>query len=185
MRLSRHVSVGFDYSRGTGDTALTPDLATDALQQQINSYLDPLKAAGILPADYVPSLPLKSITQTFAAGPQFPYRRFNRVTLFIRPSIGAIHEAATAHPTDLITQIMVGQIAPTGKKEDWTPFYGVGGGVALNITKNFSLLVQADFVRDHLFPDLLKDGRNTLRFSIGPGFQFGGNVPRSNRRWPW
>lgn len=185
MRLSRRVSVGFDYSRGTGDTALTPDLATDSLQQMIRTYLDPLKAAGVLPPDYVPSLPLSSVTQTFAAGPQFPYRRFNRVTLFIRPSIGAICEEATAKPKDLITQFMVGQIAPEGKKKDWTPFYGVGGGAALNVTKNFSLLVQVDFVHDHLFPDLLRDGRNTLRFSIGPGFQFGGNVPRSNRRWPW
>jgi hypothetical protein len=31
-------------------------------------------------------------------------------------------------------------------------------------------------VWDHLFNDLLKDGRWTTRFSIGPCFNFGGNI---------
>src|SRR5581483_10378316 len=35
MRYSRLISMGFDYSRGTGDTALTADLATDALQAKL------------------------------------------------------------------------------------------------------------------------------------------------------
>lgn len=182
MRVSRRLSVGLDYSRGRGDTALTPDLATTELQQQLSSYIDPLKAAGVLPADYVPVLPLNSLTQTFTAGPQFPYRRFNRVTLFIRPAIGLIYEKATGYPTDFITRVLMAQIAPSGKKNDRTMFYGVGGGMALNFSKHFSLLVQADYVHDHLFDDLLKDGRRTLRFSVGPGFQFGKNVPRPQPR---
>jgi len=176
MRAKTWMSLGFDYSRGTGNTSLTPDLATTALQTQLNSYLIPLKAGGFLPANYVPALPLASVTQTFTAGPEFPYRRFNRFTPYIRPSVGFIQEVATAHPDDTFTNIMVKQLAPSGRKEDWTIFYGFGGGVAFNVTRHFSLVVQADFVHDHLFNDLLKDGRNTIRLSIGPGFQFGRNI---------
>ena len=178
MRYSRHVSLGFDYSRGTGDTSLTAEVATNALQQQLHTYIDPLIAAGFLPANYKPRLPLSSVTQTFTAGPEFPYRRWSRFTPYIRPSIGAIQEVGTAHPNDVITRALVRQIAPTGKKQDWTAFYGVGGGVAINVTKNFSLVVQADIVHDHLYNDLLRGGRNTLRISVGPGVQFGKNVTK-------
>ena len=38
--------------------------------------------------------------------------------------------------------------------------------------------VQADFVRDHLFDNLLKNPRNTVRFSIGPAFNFGPNIAK-------
>jgi hypothetical protein len=31
-------------------------------------------------------------------------------------------------------------------------------------------------VHDHLFDDLLQNGRNTVRFAIGPGFQWGKNI---------
>jgi hypothetical protein len=48
--------------------------------------------------------------------------------------------------------------------------------VDVNITKRFGIRVQADFVHDHLFDDILKDARNTVRFSIGPAIQFGSNV---------
>src|SRR5271154_5028454 len=32
MRYPRHISMGFDYSRATGSTSLTPNLATASLQ---------------------------------------------------------------------------------------------------------------------------------------------------------
>lgn len=176
VRAATWMTLGVDYSRSTGDTVLTPNLATTALQQQLTSYIDPLKAAGLLPGDYVPSLPLSSTTQTFAAGPEFPIRRFNRITPYIRPSCGLIREDAVGHPNDVITKAIMAQIAPTGTKQDWAIFYGFGGGVALNFSKHFSLIVQADFVHDHLFGDLLRNGRNTVRFSVGPGFQFGHNI---------
>jgi hypothetical protein len=31
-------------------------------------------------------------------------------------------------------------------------------------------------VWDHLFPDLLQEGRFTVRFSCGPAFNFGSNI---------
>lgn len=172
LRARRWVSFGFDYSRGTGDTALTSSLLTSPLQQQLNSAI----SSGLLPAGYRLSVPLATRTQTFTMGPQFPYRHFSKVTPFIRPSVGAVKEFATTHPSDPITTLIVNTISPSGKLEDWKAFYGVGGGMALNFSKHFSLVVQADLVRDHLFDNILKGGRNTLRLSIGPGFQFGNNV---------
>ena len=169
MRWSRHISLGFDYSRGAGDTVIGLGQATTPLQNEFGPIVKEFIDAGLLPANYVAALPFRSVTQTFTAGPEFPYRRFKRFTPYIRPSVGIINEMATAHPSDHITQLVVNTIAPSGKEEEWTAFYGFGGGVAFNVTKHFSLVVQADFVHDHLFPDLLKEGRNTIRFSRGPG----------------
>ncbi|MGA3041557.1 MAG: hypothetical protein ABSF54_12295 [Bryobacteraceae bacterium] len=178
MRWSRHISLGFDYSRGTGPTTVGLNQATTAIQNQFGPILQQLIAIGALPSNYVAALPFSSVTQTFAMGPEFPYRRFKRLTPYIRPSCGIINEIATAHPADHVTQILVNEVQPSGKEEEWTAYYGFGGGVAFNVTKHFSLVVQADLVHDHLFPDLLKNGRNSVRFSIGPGFQLGGNVTR-------
>jgi hypothetical protein len=178
MRWSRHISVGFDYSRGTGNTSIGLSQATTALQNKFDPILAGFIAAGQLPANYVAALPFSSVTQTFTAGPEFPYRRFKRITPYIRPSAGIINEIATAHPKDELTHLVVESVAPSGMEEEWTAFYGFGGGVAFNVSKHFSLVVQADLVHDHLFPDLLKNGRNTVRFSIGPGFQFGHNVTK-------
>jgi hypothetical protein len=178
MRWSRHISMGFDYSRGTGPTSIGLSQATPALQDRFGPILAGFISAGLLPSNYVAALPFSSVTQTFTAGPEFPYRHFKRFTPYIRPSCGIINEIATAHPKDTLTNIVVNSIAPSGKEEEWTAFYGFGGGVGFNITKHFGLVVQADLVHDHLFPDLLRTGRNTIRFSIGPGFQFGPNVTK-------
>ncbi len=70
------------------------------------------------------------------------------------------------------------QLAPSGSKLDWTGFYGFGGGMDYSATRHVGLRIQADFVHDHLFNDLLKDSRNTLHVSIGPYFHFGRNVVR-------
>jgi hypothetical protein len=171
-------SLGFDYSVSAGNLTLTPDLLTASLQQQLLAEFEALAAAGKLPPGYTLVVPAHSVTQTFAAGPQLAYRHFTNVTLFIRPDLGAIHEAATPQPRagDLIAQGVVQQLAPSGKKTDWTPFYGFGGGVDFLFGKHVGLRVQSDLVYDHLFNDLLKDGRFTVRFSVGPIFNFGKNI---------
>ena len=46
----------------------------------------------------------------------------------------------------------------------------------LNFTRHVGLRLQADLVRDHLFNDLMRDSRGTVRFSIGPCFNFGRNI---------
>ena len=70
------------------------------------------------------------------------------------------------------------QLAPSGQKTDNTVFYGVGGGGDYNFSKHVGVRVQADMVRDHLFNDLLQNARNTVRFSIGPAFNFGPNIAK-------
>jgi len=162
-------SLGFDYSLSAGDLTLTPNLLTTSLQDQLRQ---------VLPPGYILSVPAHSRTQTFAGGPQFSYRHYSKVTLFVRPSFGAIHERATPHPnpSDPIAVAIVKELAPSGYKTDWTAFYGFGGGADLLFSKHLAVRVQADLVYDHLFSDLLKDGRLTTRFSIGPCFNFGKNI---------
>jgi hypothetical protein len=171
-------TLGFDYSVSTGHFSLAPNLLTTSLQAQLGAQLAALVAAHVIPPTYTLSVPLDSTTQTFAAGPQFAYHRWKPVTLFIRPSIGAIHEIATPHATDPVAAGILAQLAPSGKKTDWVAFYGFGGGFDANLTEHFAIRFQGDFVHDHLFSDLLQSGRNTVRFSVGPAFQFGSNAKK-------
>ncbi len=170
------LALGVDYSRATGDLTLTPDMLLTSLQQQLGGTIAGLIRAGTLPPNYVLAVPAHSVTQTFAAGPQLEYRHFKQFTLFLRPSVGAMRERATPHPADPIATMIVNQLAPEGSKLDWVKFAGFGGGVDLAPQKHVSLRIQFDFVRDHLFNDLLKDARNTVRVSIGPAFNFGKNI---------
>ena len=170
------LALGFDYSVSKGDLSLTPDLLTPALQQSLGAQLQQLAAIGAIPATYKLIAPASSTTQTFAGGPELLFHHFKAVTIFVRPSVGIIHETATPKMTDPIETAIVKQLAPTGKKTDNVIFYGFGGGVDLNISKHVLLRVQADFVRDHLFSDLIANSRNTVRVSIGPAFEFGKNI---------
>ena len=169
-------SLGFDYSRSTGDLVLTPNLLPTALQQQLGAQLAQLAAAHVIPAGYALAVSTHSTSQTFAVGPQLAYRHFSHLTLFIRPSLGAIHEVAVPHPADAIATGIAKELAPAGKKTDWTGFYGFGGGFDILFSKHVGIRTQADLVYDHLFNDLLADGRWTVRFSIGPCFNFGRNI---------
>jgi len=121
-------------------------------------------------------VPFDATTETFAAGPQIMIRHWTAVTLFVRPSIGAIRESVELHPTDPIAQGIAAQLAPSGSKNDWTGFYGFGGGAEFNFGPHFSLRAQADFVHNHLFSDILRESRNTVRLSIGPAVHFGKNI---------
>jgi hypothetical protein len=172
-------SIGFDYSLSTGDLTLTPNLLPTALQQQLGAELGGLVAAGVIPPSYTLAVKAHSRTQTFAFGPQLAYRHFKQVTLFLRPVFaGAIHETATPAPTPLdpVATGVVAQLVPAGHKTDTAPFIGFGGGFDILFGKHFALRTQADLVYDHLFNDLLQDGRFTTRFSIGPAFNFGKNI---------
>lgn len=176
MRPRTWVSLGFDYSISSGDLTITPDLLPVALQQTLGAQLGQLAAAGRLPAGYQLTVPTSSVTNSFAAGPQFAYRHFKRVTLFVRPSMGAIREKATPNPGEPIAAAIVKQLVPSGQKTDWQGFYGVGYGFDVLFTKHFAIRAQGDLVWDHLFNDLLQYGRWTSRFSVGPCFNFGRNI---------
>ena len=174
---TRWYSVGFDFSTGYGNTTLVPSMLKASTQQAIASQL----AEFGIPASYPLAVPMQSRSQTYAMGPQLNYRHFRKVTLFIHPDLGAIHETATPHPNtsspseEVITTLLIEQMAPSGTKSDWVGFYGFGGGVDVNPSKHFGVKVHVDFVHDKLFPDLL-NGRNSVRFSVGPAFHFGHNV---------
>ena len=172
------LATGFDYSVVTGTLTLTPDLLKPSLAAQIAAQLAPLVQAGLIPPTYILSIPVASTTHTFAAGPQLEYRHFQHVTLFLRPSIGAIYEIASPRATDPIAAAIAKQLAPSGEKSEWKPFFGVGWGGEVNITEHFSLRMQADFVHNALFTDILKQSRNTWRLSVGPAVHFGKNIVR-------
>jgi len=169
-------SVGFDYSITKGNLTVTPDLLPTALQQSLGAQLGALQAAGRLPAGYQLTVPASSTTQSFAMGPQLAYRHFSKVTFFVRPSMGAIREVATPTPQDPIATAIVKQLAPAGKKTDWQGFYGVGYGFDILLSKHFAIRTQGDLVWDHLFNDILREGRWTNRFSVGPCINFGRNI---------
>ena len=173
------MSLGFDYSVSQGTLTLTPDLLLPSLQQSLGAQLGQLAKLGVIPANYQLTVPADSTTQTFAGGPQLAFRHWKHMTIFVRPSCGIIKETATPRPGDAIATAVVAQLAPTGKKKDTTEFYGVGGGIDLLFSKHFAVRIQGDFVRDHLFNDLLTDARNTVRLSIGPCFNFGHNIAKA------
>jgi len=178
VRANTWLSLGFDYSISAGTLTLKPDMLLPSLQQQLGAELGQLAAEGQIPVGYTLTVPAHSRTQTFAGGPQFSYRHFSKLTLFIRPSAGAIHEYATPRPGDPIAAGVATQLAPSGYKVDTVVFYGFGGGADFSFSRHVGLRVQADFVHDHLFSDLLENGRNTVRMSVGPCFNFGNNVVR-------
>jgi len=175
FRVAYWLTLGFDYSVGTGRNILEPGMLIPSLATQLGGQLGQLEAVGLVPAGYNLAVPTNIRTQTFQAGPDIPIRHFQSVTFFVRPNLGAIQAVATPKPSDPIAAAIVSQLVPTGKKTDWTYFYGFGGGFEINVTNHFALRFQADYARDQMFNDILKAG-NTIRFSCGPAFQFGKNV---------
>ena len=174
-------SVGFDFSIASGSEVLKTDLLPPSLQQTINGGILLYKAMGLLPASYVLAIPTDAFTQTYAAGPQLLYRHYDKFSLFLRPSLGALHETATPHPVagDFYAAAVVQQLAPTGKKADWTGFYGLGGGGDYAVTRHIGIRAQMDAVYNDPFNDILENGRWTYRFSVGPSFHFGHNIVAS------
>ncbi len=117
----------------------------------------------------------KSTTYTFAAGPQFYLRKWEKVTFFARPGFGGIHETADiAFPPQLgqILQVL-GQPIPNSHQTDTTYFLGLGGGFDLNVSRKVGVRFAADWVNTHLFSSLLTGRQNYVRFSIGPTFRWG------------
>ena len=175
LRLTNWLSGGFDYSVAKGSNVLLPNMLVSSVQQQLGGQLAQLAAAGLLPSGYRMELPVDTKTQSFTMGPQLAYRHFSAVTFFVRPNLGALQVTSTPRPADAIQTAVVKQLAPTGKKTDWTYYWGFGGGIEYNVTQHVALRFQADLVHNYMFNDLLP-GTNVVRFSVGPGFQWGRNV---------
>ena len=175
VNVNRWLALGGDYSVFTGHSSIFPHQLTPALQQQLAAILAQLPP-GTIPPGYVLRVPFDATTQTFSAGPQINFRHFEKFTLFVRPALGAMHEAVTARPADPIQTQLVNVLAPGGKLTDTVVFWGGSGGVDYNATKHVALRVAVDVVHVHLFEGLLEGGRNSVRMSIGPTWRWGKNV---------
>jgi hypothetical protein len=184
VRPKTWLSLGVDYTVAAGDLKITPSQLLPALQTGLQAGIGQGIVAGLLPPPsaynyaglYVPA---HSKTQTIAVGPELIYRHFSKATLFVRPVYaGIIHETATPQPQDLVVKALVASLIPTASKTDNVLFLGFGGGFDILFGHHFAWRTQADLVHDHLFNDLLKDARWTVRFSCGPAFNFGKNIAK-------
>ena len=121
------------------------------------------------------SVPFKSTTYTFAAGPQFYFRKWEKVTFFARPGFGGIHEnASITFPPALGPLFGFLHIAPPNSQQtDTELFFGLGGGFDLNVSRKIGVRFAADWVNTHLFSNLLTPRQNYIRFSVGPTFRWG------------
>ena len=174
------VSLGVDYTFAAGDLKISTDQLLPSLQSQLQAGIAAGVKAGVLPASY-PYGSMKvtahSRTHAIAVGPQLAYRRFSRATLFFRPVYaGIMHESATPQPQDAVIKALVNSLITTPTKTDNVLFVGFGGGFDILFGRHFAWRTQSDLVYDHLFTDLMKDGRLTVRFSCGPAFNFGPNI---------
>ena len=177
VRPTYWITLGVDYTFGRGQNTIEPGMLLPSVQNQLGTLLDQLAGMGLVPPGYQLAVPFNIRAQAIQVGPYFPFRHFQAVTFFVRPNLGALEVVATPRPADPIAALVVSQVIPSGKKTDWTYFYGFGGGLEFNVQKHFALRFQADFAHDHFFNDLLKAG-NTIRFSVGPAFQWGKNMAR-------
>jgi hypothetical protein len=180
--VNRWLSVGFDYSEGSGHNALTPKLLKSSLQQELGMEIQGLILEGVIPGNYQLVVPTDAFSQTFAFGPQLAYRHFRQATLFVRPSLGAIRQRVTPKPADPIATAVVAQLVPAGHKVDWQGFYGFGGGVEWLATPHIGVRAQTDLVYWRLFNDLLANGTWTTRYAAGLTYHWGRNINRPATR---
>ena len=183
MNMRTWLSVGADYSEGTGSQILTPNLLPAATQTTIDNEITQLELAKLLPQGYQLAVPATAATQTFAFGPQLVDRHYSKLTFFLRPSLGALRERAVpyANPADFFESGVVASFAPAGFKLDWTGFYGVGGGGEVAVSKHVGIRGQLDFVYNHPFNDILANGRWTFRYSVGPSFHWGSTAGKNKK----
>ena len=136
-------------------------------------YAPAVSAVGIPPSSI--HVPFRSTTYIFAVGGQFYLRRWKWVTLLGRPGLGGIHESADlSFPPELgplFTEL--GIPIPPAHQSDTTWFFGLGGGVDVNLSRHVGLRFTADWVNTHLFSNLLTDRQNYARFTVGPVWRWG------------
>ena len=121
------------------------------------------------------NVPFRSTTYVFAAGPQFYIRKWDKITFFVRPGFGGIHEIADISLSPQLIQLFqLLQIpVPNSHQTDTQWFIGMGGGFDINFSKHVALRYTTDWVNTHLFSDLLVPRQNYWRLSVGPTFRWG------------
>jgi len=173
------LAMGFDYSNANGTLNLIPAYLPTPLKNEADTTLAQLINNGYLPKTYMAAVPTHTFTQTFAAGPALIIRRIPHVGIILHPSLGALREFATPHPTDEISQVIVSEFLTGGPHQlDWVGFYGFGGGLDFAVTKHVGLRMHTDVVYDHVLSNFLGSGHWTIRASIGPSIHFGKNIAK-------
>jgi hypothetical protein len=131
------------------------------------TYVPLLTSAGVPPSSVL--VPFKSTTYTFAAGPQFYLRKWQRVNFLGRPGLGGIHESADlTFPPQLPLLFQALQVPiPSSHQTDTTWFVGLGGGFDVNVSRRVGIRFTADWINTHLFSNLLTDRQNYVRFTAG------------------
>jgi len=171
INLRSWLTLGGDFSYAGGHSSLLPNMLNAATQAKLAPFLP------LLPPGFILAVPYNSSTYTYEAGPQFNYRRLKKVTLFVRPALGALHANFTAKPNNpIIAEIVSGLLNGSTSKSDTVVFYGFGGGITWEITPQFGIRVASDFVHYDFFSNLLNGGRNSVRVVVGTKFSFGKNI---------
>ena len=174
----RWLALGFDTSYFGGNSSLTAPQLNNATVAKIGAGLAQLPP-GVIPPGFAVWTPYHANTYTITGGPQFNYRGFKWVTPFIHPDIGAMYQTVDVHPPNaLMAGIVTSLLGPGMKSSEWVAFFGVGGGVDVNVSKHVGLRFQTDWVRTAFFDNLLKNPQYTWRMSASPTFRFGKNVPK-------
>lgn len=169
----RWAALGIDTSYFGGGSSLTVPQLNNATLAKLAPILPHL------PPGFQVWTPYHANTFTITGGPQFNYRHFKYVTLFIHPDIGAMYQSVQAQPPNpIMASIVTSLLGPSMSTSQWTAFYGVGGGLDLNVSKHIGLRFQSDWVYTSLFDNLLRNPQYTWRMSASPTFRFGKNVPK-------
>lgn len=175
VNVTRWLALGTDFSifKGTSDLSLSDTTLASSVAQIVGQF-PPAQQPLVLEGLSTLRVPFDATSFTWAAGPQLNLRKWNKVTLFVRPGLGLIHESADLNLAGL-TALGVPTNALPGVSSHLTDtvlFYGGGGGFDINASKHVGFRFSVDYVHSHLFSDLLKP-RNTARFSVGPTWRFG------------
>ena len=172
VNLRSWLTLGDDFSYGSGSTTLLPNQLNAATRAKLAPYVPLFVAKGIPLA-----VPYNSTTYTYEAGPQFNYRGLKHFTLFARPALGALHATITAKPSNpYIANIVTGLVGSSMSSSDTVVFYGFGGGITWEATPHFGIRVATDFVHYDMFSNILNGGRNTVRVVVGTKVSWGRNI---------
>ena len=169
VNLRSWLTLGGDFSYGKGGTSLLSSSLSPSVQAKLAPFLH------YLPPGTMLAVPYSASTYTYEAGPQFNYRKMKKVTLFVRPALGALHMNMTANPDPRLAPLLT-QLLGSMSKSDTVVFYGFGGGVTWEATPHFGIRVATDVVHYDVFSNLLNGGRNTVRVTVGTKYSFGRNI---------
>jgi hypothetical protein len=201
VNVFRWLGLGTDFSwfHGSGDLATSNTTLPGQIAETIAATpcTPPLCFAPeeVLPLFEKTYAPISASTFTWAAGPQINFRNFSRITIFVRPGFGLIHESVDVNQTSVneqLTSLCASSLqaglfctSPQGAAVfallnaklqphmvDTVPFYGAGAGFDVNASKRIGVRFSADYVRHQLFSSVL-GWQNSIRISVGPTFRFG------------